>query len=761
MGEGKTNMFGKTYNTIGSTDSNFLIKTKGDLKVQWGGKYIDVIKNGKVASAGSDILKVASSSDDISSNGIYLVPTEQGNEVWVSIDGTKILLNTTGEQYISFLEEQKLTSEQKDMALTNIGFNYETLQEAKDANIKAGIIFIKDSGQLYVVKDGTITEYSNQSTGNVGSTLTKLTVGDIQLYENFIRGVTNLNIGVKDQDYIRLKDNIITITKNIITSGTSIESQGASTSSGYRLYMKEGKSVLEVDQVVVRDSIEFPEKYIDVSVEAFRTLIEQEQLEPNQQYRLYNFRNFWELVEPEVLEGDSTEEAPVNVRPLIVTAKNRGSYYSNTCFFEEDSQCIVSYDVSYNKQYTVNGEIIQALGLITKMTDSNKNECNYNFRHLKFLKDGNWVYTFQNQEQINEYSSNIIQLNNIRVEVSVQGSIVVLEDFENYAIFSTPCYNNTFSRQDAPLVINDNFNGNTILQTWNNVTYKSIVGCLFKRGASDVIINSVLEECTFEQPINNTNLFQDSNLVFKNCQFLQTVTGDIQPIDNTIKELLKSGEPKQITFSVEEGVKRLVVTSNSSLEIPAGAIIMWHGAEIPYGWAICDGTNGTPNLVGKFIKAVATSDSVGDNETQLNENNELTITQENLPKHSHPHQSHTHNLSGDLSGTTSSSGDLTVSLDYSDYNWGISSDTKTVITSVSGEGVTSESGTVESVTNIKTQGGAATGGNHTHSISLGAGGETSLSPTVSQEEPLLDSEWPNKPIKIEPRSYSLIFIMKL
>lgn len=38
MGEGKTNMFGKTYNTIGSTDSNFLIKTKGDLKVQWGGQ---------------------------------------------------------------------------------------------------------------------------------------------------------------------------------------------------------------------------------------------------------------------------------------------------------------------------------------------------------------------------------------------------------------------------------------------------------------------------------------------------------------------------------------------------------------------------------------------------------------------------------------------------------------------------------------------------------------------------------------------------
>ena len=30
---GKANMFGKTYNTIGSSDSNFIIKTKGDLKI--------------------------------------------------------------------------------------------------------------------------------------------------------------------------------------------------------------------------------------------------------------------------------------------------------------------------------------------------------------------------------------------------------------------------------------------------------------------------------------------------------------------------------------------------------------------------------------------------------------------------------------------------------------------------------------------------------------------------------------------------------
>jgi hypothetical protein len=37
--------------------------------------------------------------------------------------------------------------------------------------------------------------------------------------------------------------------------------------------------------------------------------------------------------------------------------------------------------------------------------------------------------------------------------------------------------------------------------------------------------------------------------------------------------------------------------------VPKGAILMWSGAPeaIPAGWTLCDGTNGTPNLSGRFI----------------------------------------------------------------------------------------------------------------------------------------------------------------
>ena len=37
--------------------------------------------------------------------------------------------------------------------------------------------------------------------------------------------------------------------------------------------------------------------------------------------------------------------------------------------------------------------------------------------------------------------------------------------------------------------------------------------------------------------------------------------------------------------------------------MPYGAVIMWYGSKskIPFGWAVCDGTNGTPNLSDKFV----------------------------------------------------------------------------------------------------------------------------------------------------------------
>lgn len=38
------------------------------------------------------------------------------------------------------------------------------------------------------------------------------------------------------------------------------------------------------------------------------------------------------------------------------------------------------------------------------------------------------------------------------------------------------------------------------------------------------------------------------------------------------------------------------------MDFPIGTIIAWDNAAIPDGWAVCDGNNGTPNLVGRFVR---------------------------------------------------------------------------------------------------------------------------------------------------------------
>lgn len=77
--------------------------------------------------------------------------------------------------------------------------------------------------------------------------------------------------------------------------------------------------------------------------------------------------------------------------------------------------------------------------------------------------------------------------------------------------------------------------------------------------------------------------------------------------------------------------------------VPQGGIIMWNSATIPTGWAICDGTNGTPDLRDRFIVGSGNSYAIG-NTGGLSQ---VTLTVAQLPSHNHSASvstdgSHTH-----------------------------------------------------------------------------------------------------------------------
>ncbi len=67
--------------------------------------------------------------------------------------------------------------------------------------------------------------------------------------------------------------------------------------------------------------------------------------------------------------------------------------------------------------------------------------------------------------------------------------------------------------------------------------------------------------------------------------------------------------------------------------IPKGFIGMWSGliSEIPSGWALCDGQDGRPNLLGKFIRGVPAATNPGN----TGGSDSITLSEANLPAHKH------------------------------------------------------------------------------------------------------------------------------
>ena len=97
--------------------------------------------------------------------------------------------------------------------------------------------------------------------------------------------------------------------------------------------------------------------------------------------------------------------------------------------------------------------------------------------------------------------------------------------------------------------------------------------------------------------------------------------------NNTTNIAANTAEIKNINEKITN-----IKTNITALQdaMPVGSIIMYNGKaeEIPSGWAICDGTNGTPNLIDRFILASTYCGGTGGN-------SQITLTVSQLPPHKH------------------------------------------------------------------------------------------------------------------------------
>ena len=159
----RTVIGGVSYETVGSSSSNLLLRCNGTARIQWGSKLIDLIKNGKIVSSESqDFIFEVASEEDIKKDGIYILNTETEEdtkqELLLFKNGQKYSLKEM-DLYISATNKQEITVEQQKQALENIGILYNTLADVPATQIQNGLVYVLDQHTLYSIKNGTLTAY--------------------------------------------------------------------------------------------------------------------------------------------------------------------------------------------------------------------------------------------------------------------------------------------------------------------------------------------------------------------------------------------------------------------------------------------------------------------------------------------------------------------------------------------------------------------------------------------------------------------------
>ncbi len=168
---------------------------------------------------------------------------------------------------------------------------------------------------------------------------------------------------------------------------------------------------------------------------------------------------------------------------------------------------------------------------------------------------------------------------------------------------------------------------------------------------------------------NPTTIFEVSKKEGVTIKGALLVEGDI-----TIKNLKADNISSSVDLDKEEASHEKIPTQMAvknyvDTRMPKGVIVMWSGniGNIPTGWALCNGVQGTPDLSGRFIVGFDKENpeyQVG----KIGGKDEVTLNTSQMPAHNHKGNTseigdHVHNISHPASGNDSGNGLKTITMD--------------------------------------------------------------------------------------------------
>lgn len=215
------NMFGRNYEEIGDSKKGLILKNSGKIKIQWGNSLIDLINSNGQINVNQDTIKQITSESQIKTDGFYLL----NNNLLAKIkDNIIIISSEENSSYISFKIAQKLDSENKLIALQNLGLIYES-QDESNIYPNQGFVYFLDSQKFYNSYNGTLSEIDfvpdiiNKNITYEGSKI------DLNSELSFV---------INDNEIFKIAEDGIYIfgTKYYSTSGNTLGTGGSNSENG-------------------------------------------------------------------------------------------------------------------------------------------------------------------------------------------------------------------------------------------------------------------------------------------------------------------------------------------------------------------------------------------------------------------------------------------------------------------------------------------------------------------------------------------------
>lgn len=244
-------LFGRAYESIGDTSGDLILKTRGNIKVQVGSSFVDLIKGGELNTK-VEVIKQASSKDNLPDNGLYLVD----NIAYIKYQNTVLPLNDVeGKNYVSYIVQEGITSEQQIQAQQNIGIYYSTVDEAIKT-VTSGFAYIKNKGLYNIINSSAYQLLSTDYLTSNVITISELNVSNILKVGNTSLSPTTLTLSDKFQISLNQEELISISNKQCQINNPLIINSIASSNGNLKLYFNNdnGESYLKVDHIICSDS---------------------------------------------------------------------------------------------------------------------------------------------------------------------------------------------------------------------------------------------------------------------------------------------------------------------------------------------------------------------------------------------------------------------------------------------------------------------------------------------------------------------------